>query len=150
MYGKKADEFVHTFIHITVEPGKRRKILPYPRLLIRGFSEQALGDNKFNVSAGDQDLFKTVAHPPDAVCNKSKPGAVEYGFLHAGHEPEAKILADLADFAQKAEIQDQFLVFSGSKKVQKLIHNQQEPLVWINLAEFFHHVFECTFIAGNC
>ena len=35
---------------------------------------------------------------------------VEDGFLYAGDEAEAKVLADLPDFAQKVEIQNQVLV----------------------------------------
>ena len=59
-----------------------------------------------------EDLLEPVLHAANAIGDEGKTGTVKDGLLHAGNEPEPKVLADLADFAQEVEVEDQLLVFA--------------------------------------
>ena len=70
------------------------------------------------------------------------------GFLHAGDEPEAEVLADLADLPEEAQVEDQLLVLAGPQVIQQLVHDQQQSVVRVLLLERGHHVFEGALVAG--
>ena len=117
--------------------------------MLDGLLEQALGYDEFHVTAGNEDLLKAVLHTADAVCNKSEAWAVEYGFLNTSHEAKAQVLTDLADLAKEVEIENQLLVLAGAQVVEQLVDHQQQAVLGEDLAEFGHHVFEGSFVAGD-
>ena len=100
MHRKEADELVHAFVHVAIEFTEGRQVFAYLGLLLAGFLEQSLGHHEFDVFAGDENLLEAILHPADAVGHEEKRGAVEDGFLDAGHETEAQVLANLADFTR--------------------------------------------------
>src|SRR5262245_27212439 len=111
---KEPHEFVHVLIHRAVEPGKRRQMLPDFHLLLSGLLEKPFGHDEFHVTSGNEQLLEAVLYPAQALGNKSKAGAIKDGFLHAGHEAEPEIFAHFTDFAQKVQIENQWLISAAA------------------------------------
>ena len=83
MDGEQADIFIHALVHVPVELGERRQVLPDLGLLLSGLLEQASRNNELHIPASDEDLLEPVFHTTDTVSDEGKARAVEDGFLHA-------------------------------------------------------------------
>ena len=70
-------------------------------------------------------------------------------FLHTGDEAEAQILADFTDLAQKAQVENKFLVFTRAQVLEQLIHDQEQTVVWVLRVKRRHHLLEGTLIIRN-
>ena len=149
MNRKEADELVHPLVHVAVELGERCEVFADLGLLLTGLLEQTLGDDELHVLAGDEDLFEAVLDPANAVGHEGETGAVEDGLLHACHEAEAQVLADLAHLTEEVEVEDQLLVLTGTEIVQQLIHDQEQAMVRIGLVERGHHLLEGPLVVGD-
>ena len=114
MYREHSHELVHTFVHAAVELRKWCQIFLHLCTLGLGLLQKPLGNHVPDVLAGDQNLLIAVLHTPQAVCNERKSRAVEDGLLDARNESELQVLADLTQFPQEVQVQNQRLVFSGS------------------------------------
>ena len=90
MHREQADVFVHSFVHAAVEPGERRQVFANPDLLLRRLLEEPFSHHELDVVPGDEHLLESVLHPADRVGDEREPGAVENGFLNAGHEAQAQ------------------------------------------------------------
>ena len=139
---EQPDELVQPLVHVAVERGERLEILPDAHLLLTGLLEKPLGDHVLDVGPGDADLLEAVLHPAQTVGHMVEARTVEDCLLHAGHEPEAQVLADFADFAQEVQVEDQLLVLAALEVVEQLVHDEQKPLVGVPLVERRHHVLE--------
>ena len=149
MDGEEAHELVHALVHAAVELGEGGQVLPDFHLLVGGLLEQTLGHDELDVLAGDEDLLEAVLHPAHAVGDEGEPRAVEDGFLHAGDEAEAQVLADLADLAQEVQVEDQLLILARAQVVEQLVHHQEQAVVGILLVEGGHHLFEGALVVGH-
>ena len=149
MHREEPDELVHALIEPAVVFGKGHQVVSDLGLLLGGLLEQTLGHDEFHVAAGNEDLLEAVLHPADAVGDKGEAWAVENGFLDTGHEAEAQIFADLADLAEKVQVEDQLLILAGTQVVEQLVDHQQQAVFGEHLAELGHHVFEGPFVAGD-
>ena len=125
---KEFRKVVHAFVHVGVELGERLEILSNMGKLLRGFLQEAIGDNELYVGGCDAHLLEAILDAPQAARDVGEPAAIENSLLNAGDKAEAQILADLAHFAKKAEIEDQRLVVPGTEIVEQFIHDDQKSL----------------------
>ena len=61
---------------------------------------------------------EAVFHAAEAVRNVRKSSAVEDRLLHAGHEAETQVFADLSNLSQETEIENQRLVAATPEVIQ--------------------------------
>ena len=71
-------------------------------------------DDEFYVGGGDLYLLKAVFDAADCVGHVREPATVKNGLLDAGHAAKAQFLADLADLAEKTEIQNQRFIVAAA------------------------------------
>src|SRR5262249_28028503 len=97
---KQGREIIHPLGHIAVELCEGRKVLADPRELVRCLLQQSVGNDEFHIRGRNLDLLKAVFNAAQTVRNVRESSAIEDSFLNTGHEAEAQIFADFADFAQ--------------------------------------------------
>jgi hypothetical protein len=112
VHGKQPHVVVHALVHRAIELGERGEHVADALLLVGCFLEQPLGDNEADILACQQHLREAVLHPAQAVGHVLEAAAVEDGLLHAGHEAEAQVLGDLADFTQEGQVEDEIVVLA--------------------------------------
>ena len=142
MHREEPHELVEPLVHVAVEPGERRQVLADAGLLRARLPEQPLGHDVLDVGPGDADLLEAVLHAPQAVGHVVEAGAVEDRLLHAGDEPEAQVLGDLAHLAQEVQVEDELLVLPALEVVEQLVHHEQQPPLGVPGVERRHHVLE--------
>ncbi len=116
-------------------------------LLLGGLLQQSLGDDKGHIFTGDPELLETVLDPTNGVSDELESRAVKQALLHAGDEAESRRLADFADLAEKAEVENQFVVLATAQEVQQLVENEEETLLGVLLLELRHHLVEEILVA---
>ena len=149
VHREQVDIFVHALVHAPVEAGEGLDIVADTGPLFAGLAEQALGDDELHVAARDADLLEAVLHAADAVGGEGEAVAVENGFLHAGDEAEAEVLADFAHLAQEAEIEDQLVVVTRAQIVQQFVDDEQQTMVGVDGMKRRHCVLEGALAAGG-
>jgi hypothetical protein len=80
-------------------------------LLLR-LTQQAFLDHKCDVLTRDPNLLEPISNPTHRIRCARETRIVEERFLHASDEAEPRGTADLADLAEKLEVQDQLDVLA--------------------------------------
>ena len=125
---EKPNELVHPLVHVAVELGERREVFADFGLLLAALLEQALGDDKLHVLAGNEDLFESVLDPAKSLLDKLKLWIVKKHLLNARHEAETQVFANFTDFSHEVEIKDYVAASTEhpvTQIVQQLVHNQE-------------------------
>ena len=148
MHREQADELVHAFVHVAVELGEGRQVLAYPGLLLAGLFEQPFSHHEFDVLVGNEDLLEAILDSTDTVGHEGKTRAVKDGFLHAGHETKPQVPANLADFAEEVQVQNEFLILAGAQVIEQFVHHEKQTVVRKRLVESGHHLLESVLVAG--
>ena len=117
--------------------------------LVGALFQKSLGNNELDIISGYKYLLKTIFNPAKGVGNKSKTRRIKNSFLNSGDKTKSQLFTYFTHFTKKVQIQDQRLIFSCSKIVQKFINNQQQPFIWIDSVESCHHIFKSPLVTGD-
>ena len=144
---EKPDELFKPFGHAAVKRGEFLKVFPNlgPLLIVLG--QQPFGNDVGHVLPDDANLLEAILHPAQAVGDELELRVVEQALLQARNEAEADQLADLADFPQEAQVEDEVVLFAGAEVVEQLVHDQEQPVVGIFLIELLHHAGQVVLVA---
>lgn len=139
MNREERGEVVHALVHVAVELCIATEVFADAGELLRCFLQETIGDDILDVGRGNFHLLEAVLDAAQAVGDVRKAATVKDGLLHAGHETETQILADLAHFTQEAEVENERLVPAAAEIVEQLVHDQEQPLIGEFLVELGHH-----------
>jgi len=114
---------IHALVHVPVEFGKGKEIFSDRNQLVCTLFQKALCYDVLDIFAHDENLLESVFDPLKAGCYEGETRAVEDGLLEPCNETEPEILADLADLAEKVEIEDDLLIFPGLQIIKELIYH---------------------------
>src|SRR5690606_28701331 len=123
-----------------IERCKLLKVRADETLLPLILLEEPLRDDEGDVLPDDPRLLETVLHPAQLTRHELESRIVEETLLHTRHEAEARDLTDLAHFTEEPEIENELLIPPTTEVVEKLIDDQQEPLVRVLLLKRPHHL----------
>jgi len=139
MDGKETNELFELLGHRAIERRELLKMVPDLGLLFVRLLQQPLRDDIGHVLTDDPSLLEPVLDPHQAGGDELELRVVEQALLQTGDEPEPDQLADLADLPEEAEVKDQVTLLAGLQVVEQLIHDEQETVVGVLLAELGHH-----------
>ena len=116
--------------------------------LLRTLAQQALGDHVGHVLAGDAYLLEAVLDPPHRVGHELEAWAVKERFLDPGHKAKARQAAGFAQLSEEGQVQHQRLITPRAQIVEQLVHDEQEPLVWVPFLKGAHHADQQVLAVG--
>src|SRR5690606_7502179 len=97
----------------------------------------------------DPHLLEAILHAAERLGHELESRIVEETLLHTRHEAETRDLTDLAHFTEEPEIENELLIPPTTEVVEKLIDDQQEPLVRVLLLKRPHHLDEGILVVGH-
>ena len=78
-----------------------------------------------------------------------KAAAIEDRFLNACNETEPEMFGNLSDLAEEGQVEYQFVVFSRPQVFEKLVDNEENTLIRVNLRKSRHHLLERSLVIDN-